>query len=38
MKSAITTTKGKGTMVRAEPITIRTVDVDAFARLPSWCH
>jgi len=28
----------KSTMVRAELKTIGTVDVDASAELPSWCH
>jgi len=34
MKSATTTTKMKGDIVRGEPKNIRTVDEDAFARLP----
>jgi len=38
MKSATNTTKMKGTMVRAEPKTIDTVDIDTSALLPWQWH
>jgi len=38
MKSVTNTTKAIGTMVKAEPKTIRTANIDASARLRSWCQ
>jgi len=37
MKSATTATKTKGAMVRSEPKTIHTVDIDASAQIPWPC-